>query len=65
MIEEEEREERQPDLPDWIKEYKKQTAIIDIIVEAVQGSCSCKVCKKLRSIAWDLGEIFFPKRSKV
>ncbi len=45
-------------LPEWIVEFKRRTAIIDIIIEAFESNCTCNVCKRLREIANELPSPF-------
>jgi len=46
--------------PQWISEFKRRTAIIDIIALAYENECRCDVCQRLRDIGHELGELFMP-----
>jgi len=46
--------------PQWISEFKRRTAIIDIIASAYENQCSCDVCERLRDVWHELGELFMP-----
>jgi len=51
--------------PDWLIEFRRRTALIDVIDTAFSNSCNCEVCIKIREIANELGELFMPKSEKV
>jgi len=46
--------------PTWISEFKRRTAIIDIIALAYENECTCDVCQRLRDVGHELGELFMP-----
>ena len=48
-------------LPSWIQEFKRRTAIIDIIALAYESGCNCEVCQRLREIGEELGNLFIPQ----
>jgi len=45
------------DKPEWLVEFRKRTALIDIIELAFDIDCNCEVCVRLRKIAKDLGSL--------
>jgi len=45
------------DKPQWLIEFRKRTALIDIIELAFETNCNCEVCVRLRKIAKDLGSL--------
>jgi len=49
--------------PQWLVEFRKRTAIIDVIDTAFSINCNCEVCLKIRGIADELGELFMPRRA--
>jgi len=49
--------------PPWLVEFRKRTAIIDIIDRAFSVNCGCDVCMRIREIADELGELFMPRRA--
>jgi len=49
---------KQASPPQWISEFKRRIAIIDIIALAYENQCSCDVCKRLRDVGHELGELF-------
>jgi len=48
--------------PPWLVEFRKRTAIIDVIDKAFSITCGCDVCMRIREIADELGELFMPQR---
>jgi hypothetical protein len=53
-----------PRRPPWLDEFKRKTAIIDIIALAFDGGCDCPACQALRDTSADLGELFLPKEAR-
>jgi len=51
---------RKPAPPAWIGEFKRRTAIIDIIALAYTHNCDCEVCQRLREVGEELGNLFMP-----
>jgi len=49
--------------PPWLVEFRKRTAIIDVIDKAFSINCDCLVCMRIREIADELGELFMPRRA--
>jgi hypothetical protein len=52
------------DKPQWLIEFRRRTALIDAIEKAFDSNCQCEVCRKLREVAKELGELFLPQTSK-
>jgi len=48
-------------VPEWLKEFRRRTALIDVIALAYESPCECEVCKRLREIGEDLGDLFMPR----
>jgi len=48
--------------PPWLVEFRKRTAIIDVIDTAFSINCDCLVCVRIRDIAGELGDLFMPQR---
>lgn len=49
--------------PKWLIEFRKRTALIDLIDKAFDPSVSDKEIREtLKRIAKDLGELFFPSK---
>jgi len=44
--------------PEWLVDFKRRIALIDIIESAFEDNCDCRVCNELRLVAEDLGKIF-------
>jgi len=44
--------------PDWILDFKRRIALINLIDRSFDLDCDCEICQGLRSIAKDMGEIF-------
>jgi len=44
--------------PEWIKDFKRRIALINLIDRSFDIDCGCEICDGLRSIAKDMGEIF-------
>jgi len=42
-------------------EFRRRTALIDVIDLAFNHDCSCEVCTEIRKIASDLEDLFMPK----
>jgi len=55
----------QADMPGWIKEFRRRTALIEVISKAYENSCECEVCTMLRQIGNDLGNMFMPQTPEV
>jgi len=46
--------------PQWLVDFRKRTRIIDVIDLAFDHDCECVVCKEIRALAEELGELFVP-----
>jgi len=54
---------KRPIRPQWLVEFRRRTAIIDIIDQAFEENCDCSICRQLRKVAADLEEFLVPPPS--
>jgi hypothetical protein len=44
--------------PEWLTEWKKRMRIIEVIEKAYEVNCDCEVCRQMRALGEELGEMF-------
>jgi len=44
--------------PEWLQDWRKRTRIIDVIEKAYESECDCDVCKLVREMGEEMGELF-------
>ena len=44
--------------PEWLEDFRRRMAIIDIIDKAFENGCDCEVCVRLRDLAMEMGELY-------
>ena len=45
-------------VPEWIREYRRRTMLIEAIAKAYEIECDCEVCQMIREVGDELGEVF-------
>jgi len=47
--------------PQWLRDFRRRIALIEVMELAFDLECDCEVCQRLRNIAREMGEEFLPR----
>jgi len=44
--------------PEWLVDFKRRIALIEIIDRCFEIDCNCEICQKLREFSREMGKYF-------